>query len=63
MERPNMLVQKRRHVTPEKAIGILEKHGVKISIQEAEIILDLLYNFAKLAVYQEVNIKTNHNRR
>ena len=61
MERLGMLIQKQRGITPEKAVEIFKKHGSEISIEEAKIILDLLYNFAKLVEYQEITRITNHN--
>jgi len=44
--------EKTRGVRPEKAIKILKKHGTNMSFEEAEIMLDLMYKFTKLAVNQ-----------
>jgi hypothetical protein len=44
----------KRNVTPEKAVEILAKHGTKVTVEEAKIILDLAYNFSILAVNQIV---------
>nr|WP_294895167.1 hypothetical protein [uncultured Pedobacter sp.] len=41
---------KKRNITPEKAIKILEQHGTFVSLEEAKIVLDLMYKFAKLAL-------------
>lgn len=42
----------RRNITPERAVRILKKHGEKISLKEARLMLDLMYNFAILAANQ-----------
>ena len=50
---------KERKVTPQRAVEILKKQGTIVTIKEAEIILDLAYNFSILAVNQAVrNIKS-----
>ncbi len=41
-------------VTPEKAVEILREHGTIVTISEAKIILDFMYNFSKLAIDQIV---------
>lgn len=48
------MVTEKRKVTPEKAIEILKKHGTIVTLEEAQIMLDLMYKFAKLAVNQVV---------
>ncbi len=48
-----MIVVK-RSVTPEKAVEILREHGTIVTIEEAKIILDFMYNFSKLAINQIV---------
>lgn len=48
-----MLTEK-RNITPEKAVEILKKHGTIVTLEEAKIMLDLMYKFAKLAVNQIV---------
>lgn len=45
----------KRKITPEKAIEILKKHGANVTLEEAKLMLDLMYKFAKLAVSQIVN--------
>lgn len=44
-----MAIDKRR-VTPERAVEILKKHGTNISVEEAKLMLDFLYRFAKLTL-------------
>lgn len=41
-----------RNITKAKAIEILKKNGVKISEEEAEIVLEFMYFIGKLAVNQ-----------
>ena len=45
----------KRTVTPAKAIEILAKHGTKVTLYEAQIILDFMYKFGKLAIETELN--------
>lgn len=40
----------KRKVTPEKAVEIMRKSGSEITIEEAKIMLDFLYKFAKLTL-------------
>lgn len=47
----------KRKVTPRVALQILEKEGVKITLEEVEIVLDIMYNFAKLALNQQLQIR------
>lgn len=42
----------KRNITPEKAKQILEKHGTKVTVEEAKIILDFLYKFGRLTLKQ-----------
>lgn len=44
------MITDKRKVTPEKAIEILKKHDTIISVDEAKIMLDFLYKFAKLTL-------------
>jgi hypothetical protein len=53
----------KRKVTPEKAKEILEKHGTKITLDEAKIMLDMMYKFAKLCVQQLLKSHTSHENR
>lgn len=52
------MLQEKRSVTAEKAVKILQDHGTIVTIEEAKKILDFMYKFAKLAIYQQVNKKT-----
>jgi len=40
----------KRKITPEKAVEILAKHGTHITVDEAKIMLDFLFKFAKLTL-------------
>ncbi|KIA96180.1 hypothetical protein OC25_03590 [Pedobacter kyungheensis] len=42
----------RRNITPKRAVRILKKYGEKISLKEAMLMLDLMYNLAILAANQ-----------
>jgi len=42
----------KRKVTPQKAVEILSKNGIKIDEKEAEKVLEMMYFFAKLIVNQ-----------
>ena len=42
----------KRTVTPERAVRVLAKYGQKITLPEARLILDLMYNFASLSANQ-----------
>ena len=46
----------KRNITPDKAVEILAKYGRKVTIEEAKIILDLMYKIGKLSVDQYVKI-------
>lgn len=39
-------------LTPEKTVEILKQHGTIVTVAEAQIILDFLYDLAKIAVAQ-----------
>lgn len=41
-----------KKLTPEKVVNILGKHGTKVSIEEAEIILQFMRKIADIAVDQ-----------
>jgi hypothetical protein len=45
-----LMQQEKQSVTAEKVVQILEKHGTKITPEEAKIILDFLYKFGKLTL-------------
>lgn len=42
----------KRTISIQKAVKVLQEHGTNVSLKEAEIILNFLYNFAKLSVKQ-----------
>lgn len=44
----------KRKVTPEIAVKLLREHGTIVTVEEAKLILDFMYKFAKLAVNQQV---------
>ncbi|HTE00570.1 MAG TPA: hypothetical protein VK668_14850 [Mucilaginibacter sp.] len=46
-ERPQI-----RTVTPEKAVKILAKHGIILTIEKAKIMLDFMYKIGNLSVSQ-----------
>lgn len=50
------LIKERRKVTPDQAVKLLAEHGTKVTRKEAEIILDFLYKFAKMAISQYIKI-------
>jgi len=37
-------------MTPVKAMEIYHRHGIEISIEEAKLILDLMYKISKLTI-------------
>ncbi|WP_293312327.1 hypothetical protein [Pedobacter sp. UBA5917] len=45
----------RRNITPEKAVRILKRYGRKVSLKEARLMLDFMYNFAILSLNQVIN--------
>jgi hypothetical protein len=51
------MVKGKRKITPQQAVAILGKHGTIVSIEEAKLILDFMYKFSILAIYQIVNNK------
>lgn len=46
-----------KKLTPEKVISILGKHGTKISVEEATIILDFMRKIADVAVNQYLSVR------
>lgn len=50
----------KRTIFPAKAVKILKEHGTEITIQEAEIILNLMYKFAKLSIIQAIEKDLGH---
>ncbi len=47
-----MEISEKERISPEKAIEILHKDGVTVSLQEAKIILDFFYQIAQILVEQ-----------
>lgn len=45
----------RRNITPQMAVRILKRHGRKVSLKQARIMLDLMYNLAIVSLNQLVN--------
>ena len=48
------MLNKRRTIKPEQAVEILKKHGTVVTLDEAKIILNLMYIIGRLAVNQYV---------
>lgn len=42
----------KRNITPEKAVRILKRYGQQMSLAEARIMLNFMYNFAILSLNQ-----------
>jgi len=47
-----MATRKTEKISPEKAVVMLRKQGVEVSLEEAAVILEFLRNLAKIAVNQ-----------
>lgn len=46
------VIPQKRTIIPERAVRVLAKYGQKITLAEARIILDFIYNFAILSANQ-----------
>ena len=46
-----------KKLSPEKVISILDKHGTKVSIEEAAIILEFMRKIADITVNQYLSVK------
>lgn len=46
-----------KKLTPERVVSILEKHGTKVSVEEAGIILQFMRKVADVAVNQYLSVK------
>lgn len=44
-------------ITPDKAIELLQKDGIYVNMEEAQIILDFLYSMANIVVEQFVSCR------
>lgn len=47
-----MGIGEERNITPAMAVAILKKNGIEVSIDNAKVILDCLYQLANIAVAQ-----------
>ncbi len=47
---------KTKRITPKIAVEILKEHGTKVTLDEARLILDFMYNIAKLSVEQYIKL-------
>jgi hypothetical protein len=47
----------KRTLTPAKAVEILAGYGTVITLQEAEIMLDFLHDFVKIAIDEQLQAK------
>jgi len=54
---------KKAAVTPDAAVKILKKHGMDISREEAELVLEYLYYLAQLTLRQQVNYENSRSIR
>ncbi|WEK20391.1 MAG: hypothetical protein P0Y49_04470 [Candidatus Pedobacter colombiensis] len=43
-------LKKKRKVTPEKAMKLLAANGTQVSLEQARLIVDLMYKFAEIAI-------------
>jgi hypothetical protein len=43
-----------RRVTPQQVVKVLQENGTKVTIEEARLILDFLYDFGALAIDQYI---------
>ncbi len=44
----------KRKISPNAAVNTIEKYGGRITLEEAELVLDIMYNFANLALNQQL---------
>ncbi len=49
----DIIINKKRKIKTEDAIKILKEHGTIVTKEEAQVILDLSYEFAWIAVAQQ----------
>lgn len=57
-----IIINKKRKIKAENAIKILEKHGTIVTTEEAQIILDLSYEFTRIAVAQRNRERSASNK-
>jgi len=53
--------RKKRKITPKIAIQILDEQGITITYEEVELILEMMYNFAKLALNQQIRMRSEEH--
>ncbi|WP_353148589.1 hypothetical protein [Chryseobacterium sp.] len=46
-----------KKLAPEKIVSILEKHGTKVSVEEAAVILEFMRKIANVAVNQYLSVR------
>ena len=44
-----------KRITPDRAVEILKQDGIEVTIEEAKIILDFMYEMAEIVVEQYLN--------
>lgn len=47
----------KKKLTPEKVVSLLGRHGTKVSLEDAETILEFMRKIADVAVNQYLSIK------
>lgn len=47
-----MDLRENEKITPEKAVAILRKNGMEVTLEQAKLILDFLYKLADITVGQ-----------
>jgi hypothetical protein len=52
----------KRSITAEKAAKILKENGTIVTLEEAQIILDLMYRMAKLSINQYIPHTNTSNK-
>jgi hypothetical protein len=52
---PMRRILEKRNITPEQAVKVLEKNGIKVDVDRAKKILDFMYILAKLATREYFN--------
>ncbi|QEM09937.1 hypothetical protein DEO27_007840 [Mucilaginibacter rubeus] len=55
------LVRKQK-ITPETAVNLLKSYGTEITLDEARIILVIMYKFAKLSIEQQKKLITGNKQ-
>lgn len=43
-------LKQKRKVTPERAMKLLAQNGTHVSLEQARLIIDLMYKFAEIAI-------------